>query len=174
MKYIKRFFQFLKKGIMNATLRFPLTVASFVGVSILVCYMIWLSYPSPLLLDKLIFALLVSAILGMVAQFALERFERLSGYRWGIYGIAVLLAAGYFLLLLPAPEISAAVAIRTLVAVFAMICAVLWLPSEKNGADFNRVALVHFKAIFTSVLYAAVLSAGSAAIIVAVDILLFP
>ena len=41
------------------------------------------------------------------------------------------------------------------------------------SADFNQVALVHFKSAFTSVLFSGVLSAGLAAIIATVDILLF-
>ncbi len=86
---------------------------------------------------------------------------------------SALLTVGYFLILWPAPEISAEISVRTLVAVIALTCAVLWIPSFKGKADFNQVALVHFKSVFTSVLYSGVLSAGLAAIITTVDILLF-
>jgi hypothetical protein len=62
---------------------------------------------------------------------------------------------------------------RTSVAIFAMFCAFIWLPSFRGKFDFNSVALIHFKSAFTSILYAGVLGGGLAAIIGAIDILLF-
>jgi hypothetical protein len=60
-----------------------------------------------------------------------------------------------------------------LVAVFSMFCVFIWLPSFRGRFDFNSVALIHFKSAFTSALYAGVLTAGLAAIIATIDILLF-
>lgn len=172
MKRIKEFIQFIQKGIFRAILRFPLTGISLVGAAILICYMISLRGTPPVMVEKLMFTSLFAAILGMAAQFAFERFKEMERLRPAAYGISALVIAGYFMILWPVPAISSEISIRTFVAVFAMICAVLWFPSVKEKADFNKVALIHFKAVFTSVLYAAVLSAGIAAIIAAVDILL--
>ncbi|HAG12214.1 MAG TPA: DUF4153 domain-containing protein [Desulfotomaculum sp.] len=135
--------------------------------------MISLDKEPVLILQKLMFTFLLGAFLSVVAQFSCERFERLRKMRLPVYFISALLILGYYLIISPAPSISFSVKIRTVVAVFAMFCAFIWLPSLKDKADFNNIALIHFKAAFTSVLYAAVLSAGCTSIIAAIDILLF-
>ncbi|MGI5921509.1 MAG: DUF4153 domain-containing protein [Syntrophomonadaceae bacterium] len=142
------------------------------GTSILICYMISLHTEPDLTVQKLMFTLLLGAFLGVAVQFSCERFGRLSRRRAVVYGIAALLIAAYYTILLPAPSISFEVRIRTLVAVFALFCAFLWVPSHGNKADFNQIALIHFKSVCTAVLYAAVLSAGCASIIATIDILL--
>lgn len=188
------------KGMSRAGERFPLTVLCLIGATGIVCYLIGSNKEPDLLVQKMVFTLAVGAALGMVVQSAIERFSKFWKYRWPAYGGALLLTAGYFGILFPAPEIGAEIGIRTLVAIFSMICAVLWIPScsltdksesadssaEDSSAedpsaensniikvDFNIVALIHFKSIFTSALYTGVLSAGIAAILGTVNILLF-
>ncbi|RNC63167.1 MAG: hypothetical protein AWM53_01553 [Candidatus Dichloromethanomonas elyunquensis] len=173
MSRLKEMILQLIKGISDAILRFPLSVINLFCSAILICYMISLHREPPLIIQKLVFAFVVGAILGMTAQFAAERFAKLAQKRLMIYGLSALLTTGYLLILWPAPEISPEIGIRTFVAVFALICAVLWFPAFKEKTDFNIVALIHFKSVFTSVLYSGVLSAGIAAIIATVNILLF-
>lgn len=173
MKNWKEMIVFLLQGMSKAVHRFPLTVGCLSGATILIWYMISLDTSPSLTVEKAMYTLVVGAFLGMAAQFSAERFAKLSRFRPTINGIAVLLTAGYFLILWPAPQISQEITVRTLVAVFAMFCAMLWVPSCKEMADFNKVALIHFKGFFTSVLYSGVLTGGIAAIIAAVDILLF-
>jgi len=173
MKRLKEMMLYLINGISIAIFRFPLTVTSLVGATLLIWYMISLHASPSLVIEKAMFTLLVGAFIGMAAQFAIERFEKFSQRRLVVYGVAALLTAGYFMILLPVPEISQEIGIRTFVAVFAMLCAVLWLPTFNEKTDFNQVALIHFKSAFTSILYSGVLSGGFAAIIAAVDILLF-
>ena len=173
MNRLKEMFQYLVKAMFGAVRRFPLTVICLVGATSLICYMISLNSTPSLVIQKAMFTLLVGAFIGMVAQFATERFEKLSKARLAVYGMSVLLTIGYFMILWPAPDISPEISVRTFVAVFAMLCAVLWVPTYKGTEDFNQVALIHFKSAFTSILYSGVLSAGIAAIIAAVDVLLF-
>ena len=161
------------KRMSNAGERFPLTVLSLFGAAGILCYMISLHDMPGLVIQKVMFALIFAAFLNMAAQFASERFNRLINHRPLVYGVSSLLSIVYFFIIWPAPEISAEIGIRTFVAIFAMFCAVLWIPSCKDITDFNKVALIHFKSIFTSVLYSGVLSAGISAIILSVDILLF-
>ncbi|MFA5383359.1 MAG: DUF4153 domain-containing protein [Eubacteriales bacterium] len=173
---INRFVESIKKttwGLFDAVARFPLTIFCLGCATILACYMISLGKEPELILQKLMFTFLLGAFLGVVAQFSCERFEHLRKMRLLVYLISALLILGYYLIILPAPSITFAVKIRTVVAVFAMFCAFIWLPSFKDKADFNSVALIHFKSAFTSALYAAVLSVGCASIIAAIDILLF-
>ncbi len=156
-----------------AVLRFPLSVISLIGATALICYMISLDVSPSLFVQKLTFTFVVAAFLGVTAQFACERFPRLNSMRPGVYLVAVLLAVGYYFIIAPVPAIDYDVGARTSVAVFSLFCAFVWLPSFREDADFNSVALVHFKSAAIAGLYAGVLAVGLAAIIGAVDILLF-
>lgn len=161
------------QGIFRAVARFPLTVICLLGATVLQCYLIALHRTPELLLQKLMFVCLVGAFLGVTAQFACERFSGLARRRLGVYGLAVLLTLGYYLIIAGATTIDYWVGARTSVAVFSLFMAFIWLPSYDDAFDFNGVALVHFKAALTSALYAGVLTAGLAALIGAVDVLLF-
>ncbi len=161
------------QGLFKAVSRFPLTVLCLVGTTILVCYMISLHKTPDLIVQKLMFTFLLGAFIGITAQFKCERIERLGKLRFVVYLLSALLTAGYYLIIRSAPNIDFAVSVRTLVAVFAMFCAFIWVPSFGGKYDFNKVALIHFKSVFTSILYSGVLSAGCASIIAAIDILLF-
>ena len=173
MRRLKEMLMNSMKGISQAGFRFPVTVISLLAAASIIFRLIAIDGTPSLMLQKLIFTFVVGAVLGMASQFAIERFQKLSGKRILVYGAALLLIVGYFLILLPAPEISAEITVRSLVAVFALVCMVLWIPSYKAEVDFNLVALIHFKSFFTSLLYSGVLSAGIAAIIGTVDALLF-
>lgn len=173
---MKRFGGFIKvagKDLSRGVARFPLTVLCLAGITAISCYLIFIDETPPLVLEKLLLTFVVAAVLTLATQFAVENIPRLRALRGVAYIASILLAAGFFLLLWPAPSIGPEIGVRSAVTVFALICAVLWLPSIRDKTDFNRVALIHFKAVFTSVLYAAVLSGGIAAILGAVDILLF-
>lgn len=173
MERIKEALQQILRGLSRAVFRFPLTVLCLACAAGLTCYMISLHTDPGLTIQKLMFTFWLGSFLGVTAQFCCERFERLNNMRLAIYGLSAVLTVGYYLILWPAPSISFGVVTRTFVAVFAMFCAFLWVPSYGGEVDFNRIALTHLKAAFTSVLYAGVLAAGCAAIIGAIDILLF-
>lgn len=161
------------QGLMKAVSRFPLTVLCLLGAASLVCYMISLHRDPGLIFQKLMFTCLLGAFLGVAAQFSCERFPRLQKIRLIVYVLAAMITLAYYLIIAASPNISFEVEIRTTVAVFAVFCAFMWLPSFKGAYDFNRIALTHVKAAFTAVLYSAVLSAGCSSIIAAIDILLF-
>lgn len=161
------------QGLSRAVLRFPLTVFCLICATILTCYMISLHKDPNLVIQKLMFVFLLGSFLGVTAQFACERFRRLDKARLAVYVLSMLLILGYYLIISPAPAIDYGVGARTLVAVFSMFCAFIWLPSYRGKFDFNSVALIHFKSAVTAVLFAGVLSFGLAAIIGAINILLF-
>lgn len=161
------------QGIKQAVERFPLTVFCLLSSTALTCYMISLNRTPELIIQKLMFVFLLGSFIGVTAQFVCERFRCSSKRRFRIYGFAVLLTVLYYLSIASAPVIDYAVGARTAVAVFAMFCAFIWLPSLRSENDFNSVALIHFKSALTSGLYAGVLSLGLAALIAAIDILLF-
>lgn len=157
----------------KAVSRFPLTVICLVCTAILLCYMISLHKAPDLIIQKLMYTFWLGSFLGVAAQFLCERLVRLLKMRLIVYAISLLLIVSYYLILWPAPAIGFQVSVRTLVAVFAMFCAFIWVPSFRSDSDFNSIVLIHFKSAFTSILYSAVLSAGCVSIIAAVDALLF-
>lgn len=161
------------QGISWAIARFPLTVFCLLSSTILTCYMISLDRAPALIIQKLMFVFLLGSFIGVTAQFACERFQRLAKQRLGVYALSVVLMLVYYLIIAGAPAIDYGVGARTMVAVFSMFCFFIWLPSCRGKFDFNSVALIHFKSALTSVLYAGVLSAGLASLFAAIDILLF-
>lgn len=173
MKRLTTLIYQMLKGLGTAVSRFPFTVACLVITAALVCYIIAEDGTTPLTLEKIIFSLGVGAFIGMVAQFSIENFEKLRNSSLVVYGVALLLTAGYFAIIWPSHEINTEILTRSFVAIFAMTCAVLWIPAYRQKNDFNVIALVHFKSFFVSVLYSGVLAAGIAAILFAVDTLLF-
>ncbi len=161
--------------------RFPLTIICLLGAVSLIFYLIAdggliqsLDMRQPeIVIKKHMFTSLLGAFLGVTAQFLCERFAPVARRRLLVYLFSFLLIGGYFLILYPAAGISFEVSIRSFVAVFAMFCAFIWLPSCRDKFDFNISALIHLKAAFVALLYAAVLAIGSAAILAGIDILLF-
>lgn len=173
---MNRFITLVRSNLLRlfeAVSRFPLTVVCLFGATILFCYIVSLKVQPSLLVQKLAYTFMLGSFLGITAQFACERFLRLNSRRLAVYALSTLLTVGYYLILLPAQSISQEVTVRTFVAVAAMFCAFVWVPSYRDTADFNEISLVHFKSALISILYSAVLSAGCASIIAAVDTLLF-
>lgn len=173
MKRLKNIIYQMLKDISLAVFRFPFTIFCLVAATSLVCYTISLESPASIIIQKSIATLIVGALLGMVAQFLLERFNNSPMMLAVAYGFTIFFTVGYFMILWPAPEFSKEITVRTLVAVFSMICAVLWIPAYQGKSDFNRIALIHFKSFFTSLLYSGVLSGGISAIIFTIHQLLF-
>lgn len=167
------------QGFIKAVSRFPLAVVSLVCATIVTCYMISLHTEPSLFIQKLLFTFGLGTFLTVAAQFCCERFPKLHKVRLLVYLVAALLIFGYYLIIASAPSIDYAVRARTIIAVFAMFCIYIWIPSFKgktgfnNIAEFNSIALTHFKAAITSILFSAVLSVGINSIIAAVNVLLF-
>jgi hypothetical protein len=174
MKRLKDTISNRLRGISIAGIRFPMTVLCLIAAAVLMLRLIATEGEEEVLLPKYIFTYAVGAVLGMVVQFAVERYEVLLKKRLFVYLAALVVLIGYFLILLPVPEINNRIVIRTFVTIFALVCMVLWIPSIQSKVNFNLVALVHFKSFFTSLLYSGVLAIGTAAIIAAIDNLLFP
>jgi len=110
----------LLQGLSAAVLRFPWTVFCLICSTVLSCYMISLHKTPDLMIQKLMFVFLLGSFIGVTAQFACERFPRLARLRWAVYVLSVLLTAGYYLIIAPAPAIDYGVGARTTVAIFSM------------------------------------------------------
>jgi len=123
------------------------------------------------LLSRYMFAGIFGAFLATAVRFMLERFENIKNSLI-FYGLTILLTAGYFYFMTD-DIVNSKMVIHLLVISFALFAGYLYLPSYKNAMNFGNVALAHFKSAFTSILYGIVLYLGIAAIIGAIDILLY-
>lgn len=169
MKFIQKTFQ----GMMVAFKRFPLAITSLISETILLYYIISLDKDPSTFYLKIVFIFLVLIVEGISVEFLIERFNRSLKFKQFAYLGALALVTIYAFIIWPSPEIDYLVGTRTVVALFALTCAGLYIPSYKNAFEFNLVALTAFKAMFTSVLYAFVLFLGLFATIASIDILLF-
>lgn len=157
------------KGLTRAVSRYPLTLLFLLAGT----WSLGLSIHGGGDYNSEIFSCVVGALLGACAQAAYERFSRRPSARWLLLGGAAILTLGYYLLVRGAPELGEEAAVRTLVALLALLVAFIWLPAIRSGQlNFNRSFMAVFKAIFHSALYAVVLFGGCSLIIAAIDTLI--
>ncbi len=169
MKFLLKSFN----GLIEAFKRFPIAVVSLASETILIWYLIAQDVDPDTTLLKLVFILAVAVVSGITVEFVIERFDRSTKFKLLSYSATLGLIVLYSLIIWPSPEIDYLVGTRTVVTVFALICAALYVPSFKGEFEFNLVALTAFKAMFTSALYALVLFLGLFATIASIDLLLF-
>lgn len=168
MSKINRFKNSLK-GLTNAITRFPLTSVFLLAAAIVNFIDIqWEGNYS-----KYFLSLIVGAFLGAVAQMVYERFFCKGSSRIILTFVAAILTLGYFMIIFPSPNLSFEITIRTIVAMFALFIAFIWIPAIKGETSFNASFMAAFKAFFISLFFAGVLFAGTSLIMGATDILLF-
>jgi len=174
MSKVSNFFKTITINLKTTVVRFPVVILILVFISTVVSMLIENSFPlKEQLFTRFIFAGIFGVFLGITIQFLLERFEQLSKYQWIMRASTVIFAVLYFFLLTSEDRFSQAMFIRLFVCSFALFAIYLFLPSAKGAADFGKIALVHFKSAFTSLLYGFVLFLGLNAIYFAIDLLLF-
>jgi hypothetical protein len=157
------------EGLINAISRFPLTTLFLIGAVVVNAIDIHGGGDY----SKYLLTLIVGAILGAVAQVIFERFYQGNFLKIILNGGAALLTVGYYLIIMPVPELSIEISVRTAVALFALFIAFIWIPSIKSKATFNESFMVAFKSFFISLFFAGILFAGTSIIIAATNELLF-
>lgn len=157
------------KGLIDAITRFPLTSLFLLAAAALNSIAISNNEDY----SKILLTLAVGAILGSVAQVAFERFFYRPLTRIVLTGAAAFLTLGYYIIILPAPELSTEIGLRTFVALFALFIAFIWLPSIKSVISFNDSFMGAFKGLFIALFFAVILFGGISLIITATNELLF-
>nr|WP_242942834.1 DUF4153 domain-containing protein [Papillibacter cinnamivorans] len=89
-------------------------------------------------------------------------------------GGSLLSAAAYYLAVRNADITGPEVGVRTAVLLFALVFAFLWLPVIRSRVGFSESFMAAFKSLFHSLLYSAVIMGGIAAILAAIDRLIWP
>lgn len=157
------------KELTNAITRFPLTTLFLIGA--VTVNAIDINGGGDY--SKYFLTLIVGAILGAVTQVIFERFYQGHFLRMVLNGGAALLTVGYYLIMMPLPELSIEISVRTAVALFALLIAFIWIPSVKSKLSFNESFMVAFKAFFISLFFAGIIFAGTSIIMAATNELLF-
>lgn len=123
---------------------------------------------------RFIVTFIVGAMLAAVAQIIFERFfTAQANRRYALMAAAVLLTVAYYFILAPLSVYNIEFPIKTSVILFALLIAFIWIPTINNSLAFHQNLLAVIKAIFTSMLFAAILTLGFLAIYSAIDNLLF-
>lgn len=172
---MSRIKDFLNKMVLNlkTTLtRFPLVLLFLVFLTITMFYEIENDFRNESLLGRLFFTGIFGALLATLGQFMIERFINLKKSKLLLDGLTILLAALYYYFMTN-DDISNSMVVHLFVISFALFAGYLYIPSAKNDVNFGNVALSHFKAAFTAILYGVVIFLGFVAIFGAIDILLF-
>lgn len=173
MIVFKRFLMDSWMGFFKAIRRFPMTVLSLAILTGMIWHIINLRQEPSVTFFKEVFILALSAVVGLAVQFVAERKAfQIKGFLIS-YAVGLLVVAAYAGLIWPSLDIDTLVAMRTTVAILVALCLVAIAPSAQKGQRFDEVFLVHFKAAFTAVLFALVIFLGLAAILAAIDLLLF-
>jgi len=117
----------------------------------------------------------VLAVASAAAQHAYERFFANQGLkmRLGLAGIALIIGGLHFLTIFQLPEYSVEAVSRTGILSVALMVLFIWLPVIKHSNSFEQSLMSNFKNFFQSILYGGVIMLGVAAIITAIDQLLF-
>ncbi|MEH7109053.1 DUF4153 domain-containing protein [Bacillus sp. JJ1764] len=168
MKWMRKF-QVRLKGLTDAVTRFPLTTLFLVCAAILNAYLIIYKNENM----KWLMTFIIGAFLSAVSQVVFERFFSKASSRLTLMGLVTLLTAGYYLIIMNAPDSGMDVEIRTAVALFSLLIAFIWVPVIKSNISFNKSFMITFKAFFLSLFFSAVLFGGISIILGAIDQLIF-
>jgi len=174
MNKLSGFLKSISINFKNTIVRFPVVILILAFISLNVSLLIEDSFPlNEQLLTRFIYSSVFAVFLGITTQFLIERFNHLAKYQIILRASTFVIAILYFFLLTSEDRFSQAMFIRLFVCSFALFAMYLFLPSAKGAVNFGKIALVHFKSAFTSILYGLVLFLGLTAIYFAIDLLLF-
>jgi hypothetical protein len=123
--------------------------------------------------ENYLLALIIGVFFSIVSVVIYERFFTKYKQKVTILIITLVITLIYYYIFLNVDHILEETGIRTMVIIFSLSIAFLWIPSIKSEVSFNRSFMGGFKAFFTSVFYSGVLMLGMILIFAATDTLLF-
>lgn len=157
-------------GLIDSTIRFPLTVLFLVIQAVLTA--IDISNNGEMM--PYILTCVIGALSGMAVQAAHERFFSGLAQRALLYAVGLGVVALFYLSIAQLPESSVEIVIRTAVTGFALFIAFVWLGVIRSKYGFHESFMAAFKAVFQSLFFSGILVLGCMAIIAAIDRLITP
>lgn len=173
MKKFKRFNILSVKNIVEAGMRFPLTIIVLGIITFFASHIIINFNDYPFYFIKIILAASLGAVLALAMQITCERFKLKNIKRLIAYVMSIAVLAFFYLGLPAKKPIDAKTWHMYSILFLFFICVALFIPSFKTKTSFNKIARIFFKYFFLSILYAGILHLGLAAILFAIDTLLF-
>ena len=158
------------EGIITTITRFPLLVLFLIAA--VISNMIAINLQEDERYVRLLITFLLGACIYAVFQMIYERFFNKPLIRITFMGITIALALLYYLLIRE-KEFNVQITIRTVVILFILLIAFLWVPSIKSRINFNQSFMAAFKAFFMALLFNGVLFLGVALILSVTDVLIF-
>lgn len=122
---------------------------------------------------KYVLIFILGGVISCVAQIIHERFFPKMLHRILAASIALLITAGYYFVFINSGDLTTEKMVRSLVLIFAMFIAFIWLPIIKTKISFNESFMVVFKSFFISIFFALVIFGGVSLILAAINTLLF-
>lgn len=158
-------------GFTSTINRYPITILMFLFAAIITSLNIstrdFNNYP------ELLLSFILGAAAFMVLQMVFEHFYQRRMIRWIFCGLAVLGAILYYVLVTAViDDFNTEDMIKTMVFLFILFIAFIWVPSIKAEIGWNKSFMAVFKGFFTVVLYSGILFLGIALILMAIDTLI--
>lgn len=170
MKMIKNLVSTIK-GFNNTINRFHITILFFFLSAIMTAYFIAEGDLENYF--ELLLTFLVGAVVFMVLQIVYEHFFQGTSIHLIFCGISVLVALIYYLVIrFAVNELSGERVIRTIVFLFVLLIAFMWIPAIKSKIGLSESFMVFFKSFFMVFFYSGVLFLGISLIILAIDMLI--
>lgn len=167
MKNLRTRFQ----GLTDTMLRFPITILLLLSVVVINAIVIstnkFDNYP------RILLTFVIGASISAVSQIAYEHYHKGKQFRLLYIAESVILTVAYYFLIRNS-EFTEAIVVRTLVLLFLLLVAFIWIPSIKSVMDFNESFMAAFKAFCSSVFFSGISFLGIALILVAIDTLIIP
>lgn len=158
------------KGIIDMVSRFPLVVILLISSVITNVIAINSQNEEPYI--RLLITFLLGACIYAVFQLIYERFCINSYLRYLFMGLTIILSVTYYLLIRSA-EWNVELTIRTMVIIFILLVAFLWVPVIRSRIAFNESFMAAFKAFFAALFFNGILFLGVALIISVTNLLIF-
>lgn len=159
------------QGLTDTILRFPATILLLFSTAVINAVVIstkeFEDYP------KLLFTFIVGASIYALSQVAFEHYHEGNPYRLLYVAISTAFTLAYFFIIRNS-EITTIITIRTIVLLFVMLVAFLWIPSIRSAIDFNKSFMAVFKSFWISGFFSGILFLGIALILRAINILIVP
>lgn len=158
-------------GFTSTINRYPITILMFLFAAIITSLNIstrdFNNYP------ELLLSFILGAAAFMVLQMVFEHFYQRRMIRWIFCGLAVLGAILYYVLVTAViDDFNTEDMIKTMVFLFILFIAFIWVPSIKAEIGWNKSFMAVFKGFFTVMLYSGILFLGIALILMAIDTLI--
>jgi hypothetical protein len=157
------------KGFSDTVLRFPLSIILL--LTAVISNAVAINTQEDEIYIKLFITFAIGASVYIVLQMLYERFSQKPMIRISFTVLAILIAAGYYLLI-QRTEWNVEVTIRTTVIFFLLLIAFLWVPVIKSKNNFNESFMAAFKAFFISLLFTVVLFLGVCLVLGATNMLI--